>query len=85
MNERNALQKQQGRVVYRKSVMGKGVVVSDNNQRAASGRRAQRNSYALYTMQDPQLQPHSARKIFKRIEEYDLHDEMNHGRVWSIG
>ncbi|MDR3727242.1 MAG: hypothetical protein P4K86_09395 [Terracidiphilus sp.] len=65
MNERNAPQEQRSRFVYREEGMGEGAVVSDNNQRAASGRRAQRNSYALYTMQYPRLQPPSAKEKMK--------------------
>jgi hypothetical protein len=57
MNERNALRKQRSGFDYREEGKGEGVVVSDNNQRAASGRRAQRNSYALYTMQYSRPQP----------------------------
>jgi hypothetical protein len=84
MNERYALQEQRSGFVYRELSMGKSVVVSDNNQRAASGRRAQRNSYALYTMQYDRPQP-LLRKYSAKNEESDLHGEMIHGRVWSIG
>jgi hypothetical protein len=57
MNERDALQEQRRGFDYREEGKGEGAVVSDNNQRAASGRRAQRNSYALYTMQYSRPQP----------------------------
>jgi hypothetical protein len=81
VNKSNALQVQRSRFIYRELSMRKDVVVSDNNQRAASGRRAQRNSYALYTTHDSRLQPFRKRKF----EECDLRGEMIHGRVCSIG
>jgi hypothetical protein len=66
MNERDALQEQRRGFDYREEGKGEGAAVSDNNQRAASGRRAQRTSYALYTMQHSRLQHHSAKKICEK-------------------